>query len=190
MSGYSTNANISNDIPNQYLCPISLCIMSDPVICQDGYTYDRVSILSLKKPLSPMTRQPIDLKVLIPNIAIRQLIEQYASTNGIKLNKHINTTYQPQSQPQTQPQTQVQNTQPPVQNTQPQVQNTQQQPHTQSNQRTNQDILRNLQSDCEDMLARFEHEQREQMEDNKLERIVTMFNTNDNTLFTNWKIFY
>lgn len=64
--------------------------MSDPVICQDGYTYDRISILGLKKSLSPMTRQPIDLKVLIPNIALRQIIEQYAQTNGIKLKKTTN----------------------------------------------------------------------------------------------------
>lgn len=82
---YSTS--LTSQIPNQYLCPISLEIMSDPVICQDGYTYDRVSILALKTPLSPMTRQPINLKVLIPNIALRQIIEQYAQTNEIKLKK-------------------------------------------------------------------------------------------------------
>lgn len=68
------------EIPNQFLCPISLEIMSDPVICSDGYTYERVSILALKNSLSPMTRQPIDKTILIPNIALRQLIEQYTQS--------------------------------------------------------------------------------------------------------------
>lgn len=62
--------------------------MSDPIIFQDGYTYDRVSILALKQPISQMTRQLIDLKVLIQNIALKQIIEEYAQTNGIKLKKN------------------------------------------------------------------------------------------------------
>lgn len=65
------------EIPNQFLCPISLEIMKDPVICQDGYTYERSFILTLTNSISPMTRQPIDLRMLIPNINLRQMIMEY-----------------------------------------------------------------------------------------------------------------
>lgn len=72
------------EIPNQYLCPITLDIMKDPVICSDGYTYERESILSLKNNLSPMTRQKIDRKNLIPNLAIKQLIQEFIVKNNLR----------------------------------------------------------------------------------------------------------
>ena len=43
-------------IPDEFLCPITKNIMSDPVICQDGYTYERLAIMSINNSLSPMTR--------------------------------------------------------------------------------------------------------------------------------------
>jgi hypothetical protein len=79
------------EIPNEYLCPVSLEIMSDPVVCEDGHSYDRESILKLKKSQSPITRQPIDLDKIIPNRKLKELIEEFASSNGIKLKKNTNT---------------------------------------------------------------------------------------------------
>lgn len=64
-------------IPIQYLCPISLEIMSDPVICYDGHTYDRQSILKFKNPISPITGQIINLNIMIPNIALKCLIDEF-----------------------------------------------------------------------------------------------------------------
>jgi hypothetical protein len=66
--------------------------MSDPVICSDGFTYERSSILILPNNLSPMTRQPIDRNNLIPNLALRHLIEKYAKSNNITLNKPVSTS--------------------------------------------------------------------------------------------------
>merc|ERR1712060_624864 len=34
-----------SDIPNEFKCPISLEIMSEPVICSDGFWYQRDCIL-------------------------------------------------------------------------------------------------------------------------------------------------
>lgn len=31
-------------VPNEYLCPITMEIMVDPVIAMDGHTYERVAI--------------------------------------------------------------------------------------------------------------------------------------------------
>jgi hypothetical protein len=48
---------IDNTIPNEYLCPISKRIMEYPVICEDGYIYDKQSILSLKNNINPITEK-------------------------------------------------------------------------------------------------------------------------------------
>ncbi len=73
------------ETPNQYICPISLEIMVDPVICEDGYTYERTSIINLPNNLSPMTRQQINKSNLIPNRALKEIINKYVQENNIVL---------------------------------------------------------------------------------------------------------
>ncbi len=65
------------EIPDEYLCPISLDLMSDPVICEDGHTYDRISIMALKNNFSPITREPINKNNLIPNRLLKQMIDEF-----------------------------------------------------------------------------------------------------------------
>lgn len=65
------------DIPNEFLCPITLEVMEDPVICEDGHTYEKKFIESLKNGISPITKQPINLKRLIPNRALKELIADF-----------------------------------------------------------------------------------------------------------------
>eukprot|EP00210_Caulerpa_lentillifera_P006974 g6669.t1 len=63
-------------------CPITFEVMLDPVIAADGHTYERTAIgkwLSQKK-ISPITRQPISSDVLIPNLAIKHLVDLNAIT--------------------------------------------------------------------------------------------------------------
>lgn len=69
-------------IPAEYLCPITKDVMTDPVICADGFTYDRHSIEAhLKiKDVSPLTQNKLQSKVLIPNQAIRSLITKLGET--------------------------------------------------------------------------------------------------------------
>jgi hypothetical protein len=64
-------------VPEQFVCPITLDIMKEPVICEDGNTYEKEAIMALKKPISPLTSQPINLKNLIPNRVLKELIQQY-----------------------------------------------------------------------------------------------------------------
>lgn len=63
------------EIPEQLLCPISGDTMEDPVVAQDGMTYSRRQIEQwfARSDRSPMTNLKIE-KLLIPNIAIRQLV--------------------------------------------------------------------------------------------------------------------
>ena len=67
----------SIDVPESFKCPITLDIMEDPVICEDGYTYERASILSLPTSISPMTRQPINKNKLIPNRNLKDMIVHF-----------------------------------------------------------------------------------------------------------------
>jgi hypothetical protein len=57
-------------------CPITKEIFRDPVICSDGFTYERYAIetyLRINK-ISPMTAVVLDNTKLIPNISMRNII--------------------------------------------------------------------------------------------------------------------
>jgi WD40 repeat protein len=69
-----------------FLCPILGTIMSDPVIAQDGYTYERASISEwfTRHPepepvLSPLTGQALPTRALIPNHTLRAAIDEYCA---------------------------------------------------------------------------------------------------------------
>jgi hypothetical protein len=69
------------DFPNEYLCPINLTPMKEPVICMDGHSYEKKAIerwfRSNNK--SPKTGLVLESKMLIPNHALRSAIEEYKS---------------------------------------------------------------------------------------------------------------
>lgn len=79
----------TNEIPYEFLCPITLGIMIDPVICDDGNTYERSAILKLQKSVSPITREPIDKTKLIPNRALKKLIDKYCKLENIDIKQII-----------------------------------------------------------------------------------------------------
>jgi hypothetical protein len=55
--------------------------MRDPVLCQDGYTYERNAIMRVPNSISPMTRQPFDKSKLIPNRALKSSIDRFIASN-------------------------------------------------------------------------------------------------------------
>ena len=59
------------------ICPITLDIMNDPVICEDGYTFEKKAILQVTDNKSPLTRQQINLNKLIPNRIVKNIIDEY-----------------------------------------------------------------------------------------------------------------
>lgn len=73
-------------VRDQYVCPISLEIMRDPVIALDGFTYERSLITRWleHKDTSPMTAAVLPSKTVAPNTAIRQLIEAEAKARGFQ----------------------------------------------------------------------------------------------------------
>ncbi|KAE9591800.1 hypothetical protein Lal_00038974 [Lupinus albus] len=82
----------SEVVPSHLKCPISLEIMSDPVILSSGHTFDRSSIqrwLDSGHLTCPITKLPIPLhSPLIPNHALRSLISTFTPTPPLSHHHH------------------------------------------------------------------------------------------------------
>jgi hypothetical protein len=79
--------------PDNFICPITQTVMTDPVIGNDGITYERDAITQWLQShnTSPVTRNIMSLN-LIPNIALRNTIQDYFkqnTTNGFAQSTQI-----------------------------------------------------------------------------------------------------
>ena len=95
----SSSAPKEEEIPDQFICPISREIMTDPVVVSSGHTFDRSNFETWVKQeiqagkeifLCPMARTKLACDhtgqvMMFPNIALRQLIEKYNSEASKKL---------------------------------------------------------------------------------------------------------
>ncbi|CAK9315474.1 unnamed protein product [Citrullus colocynthis] len=80
----------STIIPHEFLCPITLEIMTDPVIVATGQTYDRESIqkwLNSNHRTCPKTGQTLVHLSLAPNYALKNLILQWCQKYNYELPK-------------------------------------------------------------------------------------------------------
>lgn len=69
----------SHEIENAINCPITLDVMKEPVIIQDGHTYEKTAILQHFRRhgyTSPITRQPVKKTFMIINRVVKNLIQQ------------------------------------------------------------------------------------------------------------------
>ena len=71
----------AESIVYEYYCPITKEIMDDPVVAADGRSYERAAIEKwlLTKNTSPSTNLPLTSNNLIPNIQLKNLIQDYQS---------------------------------------------------------------------------------------------------------------
>ena len=75
----------SREPPRSFKCPITLDVMSDPVLCsKSGYTYERSAIENALRsnPVDPLTRAPITRADLVPNRALKDQIDLWRSGGG------------------------------------------------------------------------------------------------------------
>ena len=74
----------SNKPPAEYLCPIVMDVMTDPVICADGFTYERSAIDEWLRShnTSPKTNEQLETRNLIPNRNLKILIEEWKGRNA------------------------------------------------------------------------------------------------------------
>ncbi|CAN8277027.1 unnamed protein product [Cochlearia groenlandica] len=75
-------------LPDEFLCPITLEVMLDPVIIATGQTYEKESIekwFDAGHKTCPKTRQELDHLSLAPNFALKNIILQWCDKNNFKL---------------------------------------------------------------------------------------------------------
>lgn len=77
----------SSIIPDDFLCPISLELMRDPVIVATGQTYERSYIqrwIDCGNTTCPKTQQKLENLKLTPNYALRSLISQWCAEHNVE----------------------------------------------------------------------------------------------------------
>ncbi|KAI3785120.1 hypothetical protein L1987_44232 [Smallanthus sonchifolius] len=81
-------------IPPDFCCPLSLELMTDPVIVASGQTYERGYIrkwLDLGLTVCPKTMQTLVQTNLIPNYTVKALIASWCESNNVKLPDPVKT---------------------------------------------------------------------------------------------------
>ncbi|OHT01103.1 von Willebrand factor type A domain containing protein [Tritrichomonas foetus] len=68
-----------NETPQEFICPITLEIMKDPVLMPDGQSYERSAIAEElnRNSVSPITKQPMSIDDAKDNVDLKQQIEKY-----------------------------------------------------------------------------------------------------------------
>lgn len=66
-------------IPHEFLCPITGESMQEPVICADGFTYEKSALLKWfeNHDTSPMTGAKLEVKIVFPNHQLRSRIKEW-----------------------------------------------------------------------------------------------------------------
>ena len=72
---------IEQMLSESYICPIGQTILEDPVVADDGQTYERKYIIEWMKKsnTSPLTNEPFKSNDLKPNFMIKSQIENWKS---------------------------------------------------------------------------------------------------------------
>jgi len=81
---FSSQGKASHEYPTEFYCPISHCLMLEPVMDREGNTYERTSIeqwLS-KHNTSPITRNSLNANHLVVNRALVGLMELELNRRG------------------------------------------------------------------------------------------------------------
>jgi hypothetical protein len=79
----AVDRNRDESPPVEYMCPILFELMTDPVICADGFSYERRSIETWLRnhDTSPKTREKMS-RNLIPNFNLKILIQEWETAHG------------------------------------------------------------------------------------------------------------
>ncbi|OIW28303.1 U-box-domain-containing protein [Coniochaeta ligniaria NRRL 30616] len=71
-------------VPGWAIDDISFEVMVDPVITKTGKSYERASIMEhlRRKPTDPLTREPLSIADLRPNLALKEACAEFLEENG------------------------------------------------------------------------------------------------------------
>ena len=94
-------ASEAAEVPDDFICPITSEIMTDPVTTLDGFTYEREAITEWlrTKDTEPTTGATLESKKLIPNHSLRSIIRRFTEERtvafGTATAKHRNNLRSP-----------------------------------------------------------------------------------------------
>ncbi|WVY91455.1 hypothetical protein V8G54_036969 [Vigna mungo] len=86
----SSSQSMTPNVPDEFRCPITLDLMRDPVIVSSGHTYDRTSIgqwINSGHHTCPKSGQRLIHTALIPNYALKSLVQQWCYDNNVPVNE-------------------------------------------------------------------------------------------------------
>lgn len=86
----SSSQSMTPNVPDEFRCPITLDLMRDPVIVSSGHTYDRTSIaqwINSGHHTCPKSGQRLIHTALIPNYALKSLVQQWCHDNNVPVNE-------------------------------------------------------------------------------------------------------
>jgi len=71
-------------VPDYLIDNITFSVMHDPVVTKHGHSYERSTILDhlRRSPTDPLTREPLRMEDLRPNLALRAASEKFLEENG------------------------------------------------------------------------------------------------------------
>ena len=89
----AASASALPEVPDGFLCPISHSVLVDPVIAQDGHTYERDAIEQWLTThiTSPLTGAEMGSTTLTPNFALRDVINQMKHSANFMLRGKIDS---------------------------------------------------------------------------------------------------
>ncbi|KAM1069644.1 hypothetical protein TB2_001455 [Malus domestica] len=94
-SSSSHSQSLIPNVPDEFRCPISLDLIRDPVIVASGHTYDRNSIaqwINSGHQTCPKSGQKLIHMALIPNYALRSLMQQWCEENNVPTTESLQSS--------------------------------------------------------------------------------------------------
>jgi hypothetical protein len=82
-----------DDIPEKFVCPLTLEIFTDPLMSRNGFNFERDAIiewLDRGHETCPLTRDPLGYRGLVPNYRLRLELETWKEKNGYNNNNNNN----------------------------------------------------------------------------------------------------
>ena len=82
--------DLLEECPQEWICVITGELFRDPVVTCDGHTYERLAIEEWLRnhSTSPKTNEPLQHKLLVPNHALRQTIEEWREQTPLTIQSH------------------------------------------------------------------------------------------------------
>ena len=86
-----SEASEAEEVPDDYICPITAEIMTDPVTTVDGFTYERTAISEWlrTKDTSPFTGATLESKTVIPNLSLRSMIRGFSEASAARCTRRV-----------------------------------------------------------------------------------------------------